>query len=124
MTSAGVAVQSKAELVCAHVALQSTYAEAQETAAFNGETAQMQRAARDLKLGCSGWSETFCYSGHALYDGDHLLADTMDHIEQVLQRTTPSKRVSGNMRSMQRCLHELSVINVAKRCHHLSRHIR
>ncbi len=85
MTSAGGAVQSKTELAFAHVALQSMYAEAQEMAAFNGQTAQMQRAARDLELGCSGWSDAFCYSGHALYDGDHLLADTVDHIEQVLQ---------------------------------------
>jgi len=60
-------------------------AEAQKTAAVDGQTAQMQRAARDLELGCSGWSDAFCYSGHALYDSDHLFADTMDHVEQVLQ---------------------------------------
>ena len=81
---------------------------------FSGQIAQMQRTARDLELGCSGWSDAFCYSGHTVYDGDHLLADAMDHIEQVLQSTTPSKHVSGNMGSMQRYLGELPVTNVAK----------
>ena len=96
MTGAGGALQSQAELAFVHVALQSTDAEAQQMAAFDGQTTQMQRAARDLELGCSGWSDAFCYSGYALYNGDHLLADAMDHIEQVLQWTTPSKHVSGN----------------------------
>lgn len=84
ITSAESAVQCAAELDFAHVALQTMYAESQDMVVFSGQTAQMQRAARDLELGCSGWSDAFCYPGHALYDSDHLLADTMDHIEQVL----------------------------------------
>lgn len=45
-----------------------------------------QQAVLYLLVCCSGWSDTLSNAGHTLYGGDHLLANAVNHVKQVLQQ--------------------------------------
>ena len=51
--------------------------------------------AAHLELGYNGWRSPLSNPGDALDDCDHLLADTVYHIEEVLQYTIVSILVAA-----------------------------
>lgn len=124
MTGAGGALQSQAELAFVHVALQSTDAEAQQMAAFDGQTTQMQREQETLS-----WAAVAGVMRSAIL-GTHCITVIISLLTLwiILNKSCsgqPLQSMSQVTRDgTQRGLDELPVINVAERCHHLSRHIR